>query len=889
MKKDKLITLKYDHKIIEHGRYDWWKNNDYFKGKYQSELKPFSIVLPPPNITGKLHLGHAWDGSLEDAIIRFKRLNGYDAIIIPGMDHAGIATQTKVESFLKQEKKLDRFTLGRKHFLKLVWEWKNDYSQLIKEQWSKLGLSLDYDLEKFTLDKDVNELVNYVFVTLYQKGLIYQGKKVVNWDPEQKTAISNIEVIYRETEGKMYYFKYFLKNSTDFLLVATTRPETIFVDQCLVVNPKDSRYQSWIGKKVLNPLTQKTIVVIGDEYVDMDFGTGVMKCTPGHDFNDFEIGRKYHLKNIICLNEDGTLNENVWKELIGVDRFTAREKIIKSDKVYKTFVKFESIMHQVGYSERTNAIVEPYLSNQWFVKMEPLAQLILDNQKNDQTKIHFFPKRFEDVLKNWMNTSQDWTISRQLWWGHQIPVWYHKTTKEIYVNTHPPKDLENWIQDEDVLDTWFSSALWPLATLNWKPNQKNNTLFNRYYPNSVLVTGYDIIFFWIARMMFQSLEFTKQNPFNEVLIHGLIRDSQGRKMSKSLGNGIDPMEIIDNYGTDALRLFLLTSSTPGQDLKYSEEKIRNSWNFINKLWNASKYVFMNWDQELKLIDLTKTDWTRYENINQWILNELAQINEESRKFMNNYEFGLAGKNIIDFVWNNFCSWYIELAKILLKEGSKKIIWETQQVLIYVLKNILVMLHPFIPFVTETLYQQLNLKKSIMLEKWEDLKPIDNQKNNYISMIFDIVPKIREFRQENQIPSSQFLNFTINHLNDEHIQLFINNKNQINEFVKKMINCEIVINEHHNNKEKKDTTAIFIKEYFLEIENKNFIDLEKIQIQIIKEKERLEQEIQRSQQLLKNANFLKNAKAEKIDLEKSKYEDYQKQLNNVIQKMDKLKK
>ncbi|AME12539.1 valyl-tRNA synthetase [Mycoplasma mycoides subsp. mycoides] len=564
----KQLNPKYDHLQVEKDKYQYWLDKNLFKADINSNKPKFSIILPPPNVTGKLHIGHAWDTSLQDAIIRFKKLTGYDTLFLPGMDHSGISTQVKVEAKLKQQG-IDKNKLGREKFLLEAWKWKEEYANIIRKQWAKLGLSLDYSTEKFTLDEDINQIVKEIFVKFYNDQIIYKDKQIVNWDPEQKTAISNVEVIYKETQSKMYYFKYILEDSNEYLTVATTRPETMFADQCLVVNPNDSRYQKYINKKVINPVNKQVIPIISDEYVDIEFGTGVMKCTPAHDLNDYHLGIKHNLKMPICLNIDGSVNQ-LGGKYQGLDRFVARKKIIKNAIKEDLFVKEEDIINQVGFSERSNAIVEPYLSDQWFVKMDKFKNMVIDLQNSDN-KINFYPNRFSDVLNRWMTDAHDWCISRQLWWGHQIPCWYHKKTNEMYVGINPPSDIENWTQDQDVLDTWFSSGLWAFSTLL---NNKGleSEYFKNYFPTSVLVTGYDIIFFWVARMIFQTLEYTKQIPFKDVLIHGLVRDESNRKMSKSLGNGIDPMDVINNNGCDSLRLFLLTNSTPGQDIRYSNAK-----------------------------------------------------------------------------------------------------------------------------------------------------------------------------------------------------------------------------------------------------------------------------------------------------------------------------
>ncbi|MEN0694150.1 valine--tRNA ligase, partial [Listeria monocytogenes] len=576
------MPTKYEPSNVEAGKYKWWLEKEFFKAEGNTDKEPYSIVIPPPNVTGKLHLGHAWDTTLQDIITRMKRMQGFDTLYLPGMDHAGIATQAKVEAKLK-ESNISRYDLGRENFVDKTWEWKEEYAEFIREQWEKLGLGLDYSRERFTLDDGLSDAVKKVFVTLYNKGLIYRGQYIINWDPEAKTALSDIEVIHKDIEGSFYHLKYPLTDGSGYLEVATTRPETIPGDTAVAVHPKDERYQHLIGKTIMLPILNREIPIVADEYVEREFGSGAVKITPAHDPNDFEVGNRHDLPRIIVMHEDGTMNENAGK-YDGLDRFVARKEIIQDFKDLGLFIKQEPHLHSVGHSERTGAVVEPYLSLQWFVKMEPLAAEALELQKTEN-KVNFVPARFEKTYETWMDNIHDWCISRQLWWGHRIPAWYHKETGEIYVGEKEPENLSEWEQDEDVLDTWFSSALWPFSTMGWPDTESPD--FQHFFPTNTLVTGYDIIFFWVSRMIFQSVEFTGERPFKDTLIHGLVRDSEGRKMSKSLGNGVDPIEVIDKYGADSLRYTLATGSSPGQDLKFSYEKVESTWNFINKIWNAS--------------------------------------------------------------------------------------------------------------------------------------------------------------------------------------------------------------------------------------------------------------------------------------------------------------
>ena len=681
-------------------------------------------------------------------IIRYKRMQGYDALWLPGMDHAGIATQAKVEARMREEG-ISRYDLGREGFLEKAWSWKEEYASIIRAQWEKLGLSLDYSKERFTLDEGLSQAVKEVFVRLYEKGYIYQGKRIINWDPVQRTALSNIEVIHKEIEGAMYYFKYKIVDSDQELVIATTRPETMFADQAIFVHPDDERYKDLVGKYAINPANGEKLPIMADSYIDMDFGTAVMKCTPAHDPNDFALAKKYNLDMPICMNDDGTMNELCHKYQ-GMDRFECRKQLVADFEAAGIVDHIEKHLHQVGHSERSGAIVEPYLSKQWFVKMKPLAEAALANQKKD-SKVNFVPERFEKTFTQWMENIEDWCISRQLWWGHQVPAWYHKETGEVYVGKTAPEDIENWTQDEDVLDTWFSSALWPFSTLGW-PNTED-PLFKRYFPTNTLVTGYDIIFFWVSRMIFQSLEFTGQRPFEHVLIHGLIRDEQGRKMSKSLGNGVDPMDVIDQYGADTLRFFLTTNSAPGMDLRYIPEKLEASWNFINKIWNSARFVLMNIDEDLEYKDL------KFNHLNlcdKWILNRLNNVIEEVDANMDKFEFVNVGSELYKFIWDDFCSWYIELTKVHLNSDNAIEKQASLNTLVYVLNAIVKMLHPFMPFVTEEIFQAIpHLEESICIASWPKVNNEFNDAtiNDQFTYLIDIVKGIREIRTQYTIKTN----------------------------------------------------------------------------------------------------------------------------------------
>ena len=845
-----MLEKKYDFKSVENGRYDVWKEKGYFESGDLSK-KPYAIVIPPPNVTGKLHLGHAWDTTLQDIMIRYKRMDGYDCLWVPGMDHAGIATQAKVDKKLR-DMGINPRSMKRDEWLKHAWSWKDEYADNIHKQWAKLGLSLDYTKERFTLDEGLSKAVKHVFVTLYNEGLIYRGERIINWDPVAMTALSNEEVIYSDDEGAFYHLKYFIEGTDDYLEVATTRPETLFGDTAVAVNPEDERYKNLIGKNVVLPIVNKLIPIVGDEHADPEFGTGVVKITPAHDPNDFEVGNRHNLERIVVMNTDATMNENagIYE---GLTREECREKLVQDLKKQNLLIKIEPMVHSVGHSERTNAVVEPYLSKQWFVKMRPLADKVLENQKNKDTKVNFVPERFEKVMNHWMEITYDWCISRQLWWGHQIPAWYRG--EEVYVGEEAPKE-DGWVQDTDVLDTWFSSALWPFSTLGW-PN--NTEMLERYYPNNVLVTGYDIIPFWVNRMTFQGLKFTGQRPFKDCLIHGLIRDKQGRKMSKSLGNGVDPMDVIENYGCDALRYFLATSTAPGMDLRYDEEKVTSTWNFINKLWNASRFVLMN----IETYEYKEYDFNNLNISDKWILTKLNNVIKNVRKHMEVYEFNVVGSELYSFIWNDFCDWYIELSKINMNDTTKS-------VLIKVLSSILKMLHPFMPFVTEEIYLQLpGHDETIMLSKYPQYNANEIFETN-LDEIINLIKKIRTLKLENNIGNDYKLVFNSSipkeisivskmlKIDDENILKNFENKNFEN--IKINFNNEI-INLYYDGSANKE------------------VMLEKLE----KEELRLTSSIERRKKLLSNENYVNKAPANLVENEKNTLEKEIKELETIILK------
>ena len=784
------MSTKYNPTAVEAGRYDNWQSKKLFAPESNQEIQgnepePYSIVIPPPNVTGKLHLGHAWDTTLQDMIIRQKRMQGFDTLWLPGMDHAGIATQAKVEQRLRGEG-ISRYDLGREKFVAQVWDWKNEYATTIKQQWGKMGLSLDFDRERFTLDEGLNKAVNKVFIDLYNKGLIYRGEYIINWDPQARTALSDIEVIYQDDEGAFYHVKYPFTDGTTFngknyIEIATTRPETMFGDVAVAVHPSDERYKDLIGKTVMVPLVGREIPIIADEYVEKDFGTGMVKITPAHDPNDFQVGNRHDLERINTMTEDGHLNEHAGK-YNGMERFEARKAIVADLESGDHMLKIDPIVHSVGHSERTGVPVESRLSTQWFVKMAPLAKQILDMQQHEDEKVEFVPARFEDTFTHWMENIRDWVISRQLWWGHQIPAWYkNKGTadEEIYVGTEAPEG-DGWERDPDVLDTWFSSALWPFSTMGWP--EKMDGDFARYYPTNTLVTGYDIIFFWVARMMFQGKEFTGQRPFKNVLIHGLIRDGEGRKMSKSLGNGVDPMDVIEKYGADALRWFLATGSTPGQDVRFTYDKMDAAWNFINKIWNASRYVIMNLaeDTPSQLPDLDKLTLA-----DQWILARLNTTVADVTRNFDKFEFGEAGRSLYNFIWNDFADWYIEMTKETLNGDGDKA--PVQQTLAYVLDQTLRLLQPIMPFVTEAIWQEMPDQAGKNADFAITRYPVvhDELTNDAAETAFkslqDLIVAVRNIRSEANAPMSTAIDLLIKTNDDNLIRIFNDNADYINRF------------------------------------------------------------------------------------------------------------
>ncbi len=847
----KEIATKYNHLEIEKDKYDNWLKNKYFEAGDKSK-DPFCIVIPPPNVTGKLHLGHAYDTTLQDVIIRYKRMQGFDTLWLPGMDHAAIATEAKVVKKLK-EQGIDKYEYGRDKFLEACWDWTKEYSGNIRNQWGTLGLSVDYSRERFTLDEGLNEAVKKVFVDYYNEGIIYRGERIINWDPEAQTALSNEEVIYKDVKGAFYHLKYYIDGVDDYLDVATTRPETLFGDTAVAVNPDDKRYKKYIGKYAILPIVGKLIPIIADSHADPEFGTGVVKITPAHDPNDFEVGNRHNLERVIVMNPDGTMNSNAGKYQ-GMSREMCREELLHDLEQEGILIRIEEITHSVGHSERTGVMVEPYLSKQWFVKMGDLAAHVLETQKKKDKKVNFIPERFEKILNHWMEISYDWCISRQLWWGHRIPAWYRDD--EIYVGMEKPKG-EGWHQDEDVLDTWFSSALWPFSTLGWPDKTED---IERFYPNDVLVTAYDIIFFWVARMVFQAEKIMGERPFKDCLIHGLIRDKEGRKMSKSLGNGVDPMDMCEKYGADALRYYLATDVAMGTDLRFDETKVASTWNFINKLWNASRFVLLNIDDlnDLSFVDLKDED--------KWILTKYEEIVKKNIKHMDKYEFNLVGAEIYDFIWNDFCSNYIEFAKFNLNNKT------TKSVLYKVLLGIIKLLHPFMPFVTEEIYHMLPIieEESIMITKYPiyEKEFIFNKETKKVDKVIEYITYFRNKKAENNIN------------NDFEVVTNIDN-----ELILRMLKLTDKIVD---SSKLKGNIEVSLDEYKLVLYYDNSKQQDEELANLLKEQDELTNSIIRRKKLLSNENYVTKAPLNIVNKEKEDLLREEERLSSIKERLESLK-
>ena len=840
-----MLDKKYNHLDVEKGKYKKWKEKGYFKSDNESEKTPYCIVIPPPNVTGKLHIGHAYDTAIQDVIVRYKRMQGFDTLWLPGMDHAAIATEAKVVKKLKDQG-IDKYEYGREKFLDACWDWTHEYGDSIRSQWGALGLSVDYTRERFTLDEDLNKAVRKVFVDYYNKGLIYRGERIINWDPVACTALSNEEVIYKSEKSAFYHIKYIVEGTNEYLDIATTRPETLFGDTAVAVNEKDERYKKYVGKNVILPLVNKPIPVITDDHADMEKGTGCVKITPAHDPNDFEVGNRHNLERIVIMNDDATMNENA-PGYEGLTREECRDKVIEDLKEHGLLLEIEPLVHEVGHSERTGVMVEPMIKEQWFVKMEPLARKVLEYQADKDKKINFVPKRFEKVLKHWMDISYDWCISRQLWWGHRIPAWYKDG--EVYVGMEAPKG-KGWVQDEDVLDTWFSSALWPFSTLGWPEKTKD---LKRYFPTDCLVTGYDIIFFWVARMAFQTEYIMGERPFKDCVIHGLIRDKQGRKMSKSLGNGVDPFDMVDKYGADSLRFYLTTDGSMGMDLRFDEVKLTSTWNFINKIWNASRFALMNIEdiKDIKLEYLKPED--------KWILTKYMKTVKSVTKHMDKYEFNLAGAEIYDFTWNIFCDYYIEMAKYSLDSMA------TKSTLCYVLTGILKMLHPFMPFVTEEIYGMLPVKdESIMISdypKYSKKLVFENEEKAVDDQV-EFIKSFRNVKAENNITKEMKVMFDTTDDND----LIVKMLKLENNLVKEPLGMKAY---------KVFSTRVKAQIFFEKIETEADKAAKEAQIKLLQES------IKRREKLLSNENYVNKAPEKIVEMDRKKLAEEKKKLEELL--------
>ncbi len=747
----KELAKAYEPQEVEGRIYDFWMQGGYFHAEVDPKKKPYTIVIPPPNITGQLHMGHAWDETLQDILIRWKRMQGYSALWLPGTDHASIATEAKIVEAMREEG-LSKEDLGREAFLERAWAWKDKFGGRILEQLKLLGSSCDWDRLRFTMDEGCSKAVRHVFVKLYEEGLIYRGERIINWCPHCKTAISDAEVIFEEQQGSFWHLRYPLADGSGYIQLATTRPETMLGDTAVAVHPEDERYKHLVGKNVILPLVNKEIPIVADEYVEMDFGTGVVKITPAHDPNDFEVGRRHNLPVINVMNEDGSINENGGK-YAGLSGMEARKQIVKDLEEGGYLIKVEPLKHNVGTCQRCHTVVEPRVSTQWFVKMEPLAKPAIDVVKDGT--IRFIPERLEKTYYNWMENIKDWCISRQLWWGHRIPAWYcedcgETIVSETDVDTCPKCGGKHIHQDEDTLDTWFSSALWPFSTLGW-PDETEELKY--FYPTDTLVTGYDIIFFWVARMIFSGLKHMDKAPFNTVLFHGLLRDSQGRKMSKSLGNGIDPVDVINQYGADALRFTLVTGNSPGNDARYSDEKVAASRNFANKIWNAARFIHMNIDGHDVPCALPETLSLE----DQWIVSRFNTVTKEVTENLDKFELGMAVSKLYDFIWDDFCDWYIELAKRPLTGGDEAAAQNTRQVLVWVLTNTLALLHPFMPFVTEEIWQSLpHQGEALIVAPWPEYEEgrAFPQAEAEMKKVMELITAVRTRRSEMNVPPSK---------------------------------------------------------------------------------------------------------------------------------------
>lgn len=877
MTKDNLAT-KYDPKEFEEKIYDMWIGENYFRAEIDHDKKPYTIVLPPPNITGQLHMGHALDQTLQDILIRWKRMQGYSALWLPGTDHASIATEVKVVEKIHKEEGKTKEEIGREEFLKRAWDWKKEYGNRITEQMKKLGSSCDWERERFTMDEGCNKAVTEVFIKLYEKGYIYRGNRLINWCPDCRTSLSDAEVEHEEKQGFFWHVKYPVKDSDEYIEIATTRPETMLGDTAVAVHPEDERYKHLVGKTLILPIVNREIPIITDEYVEMEFGTGAVKITPAHDPNDFEVGLRHDLEQINVMNEDATMNENAGK-YEGMDRYQCRKELVKDLEAEGYLVKIKEHDHNVGACYRCNTVVEPILSEQWFVKMEELAKPAIEAAENKN--VEFVPERFTKIYSHWLENIRDWCISRQLWWGHRIPAYYCDDCGEIIVSREKPQkcskcDSEKMRQDEDVLDTWFSSALWPFSTLGWPEETED---LNYFYPTDVLVTGYDIIFFWVVRMVFSGLEQMGEVPFKHVFVHGLVRDSQGRKMSKSLGNGVDPLEVIDRYGADALRFMLATGNSPGNDMRFFMEKVESSRNFANKLWNASRFVLMNLDAE----ELNKEYEKKLTLSDKWILSRLNTVADEVTANLEKFELGIAASKLYDFIWSEYCDWYIELVKPRLYGEDFNSKRTAQDVLTEVLENILKLLHPFMPYITEEIWGHLpNSKDHVIISRWPsvDNEKIRPEEEKNMELIMDAIKNIRNIRAEMNVAPSRKAKVIVV-ANEKVFETIEENKSYL---ITLASASEVIMKENKTDiPEDAVSTVVDGAEIFIPLDD--LVDFEKELERLEKEKTKLEKELDRVNKKLSNKGFINKAPAKLVEEEKQKKDKYQEMFDKVLERLE----
>lgn len=879
---ESTMPTTYDPKAVESKWYQYWLEGRYFEAGNRSDADTYTIVIPPPNVTGMLHIGHALDFTLQDILIRTKRMQGYDTLWLPGSDHAGIATQTVVEQKLRQQG-VSRHDMGREKFLEQVWTWKEQYANTIRDQWAKMGFSLDYSRERFTLDEGLSRAVREVFVRLYEQGLIYRGKYIINWDPAARTALSDIEVEYKEVQGHLYHLAYPLKDGSGSITVATTRPETMLGDTAVAVHPDDDRYRHLIGQMLVLPIVGREIPIIADDYVEREFGSGAVKITPAHDPNDFEVGQRHQLPQVLVMDESGTMNENAGPYQ-GLDRADCRKRIVEDLKAAGVLIRIEDHVHQVGHSERSGAVVEPYLSTQWFVKMKPLAEQAIAAQKSG-SGVRFVPDRFGRIYLNWIENVRDWCISRQLWWGHRIPAWYCSDCGELIVSRETPDHCPrcsntNLRQDQDVLDTWFSSALWPFSTLGW-PEQMED--MKRYYPTDVLVTGYDIIYFWVARMIFTALEFTDQKPFQDVLLHGLVRDAEGRKMSKSLGNGVDPLDVIDQYGADAMRFMISTGSTPGQDLRFRWERVEQARNFANKIWNASRFALMNMEGfRAEDIDLSGELGTA----DRWILHRFNETARDVTRLIDGYEFGETGRILYNFIWDDLCDWYIEFAKLRLYGEDEAAKRTTRSVLAFVLDRTLRLIHPFMPFISEEIWQHLPHEgDSIMVAEWPryDAQFEAPESVRAMELLMDVIRSVRNIRAEVQVPMSKKIELLLKPTDSASLAILRTNADSIRRFCN---TSELKINAELTAPDKAMTAIVTGAELYLPLSG--LIDIGQEIARLEKELQHLNSEVERVEKKLANVGFVRKAPAHVIEEERVKQRDYSDKRDKVLARLAELR-